>query len=517
MKKITTRDLQTTINTLSAGLRGVIEGWDFKPFFLSLLLYKYFSEETMRRAKNLPDFRDQDDYDYSKAPEDDSIYISYNNPFGFVIKPSQLFCNVINQEKLTYKLNSIFYGIEELSRTRDMYKSFTGLFLLNFSSSDLGETEKIRDDRIRKMMKVIDAIDFKFSDDTDGDFLGAVYENLATLFMLGSIKSGGEFFTPHGVSDLLVKLALNGRKRVTAIYDPTCGSGSLLIKAAKMLGDGNYASLFGQEINKATYNLCRANLFLNGFAYADFDIAHGDTLERPNDYQRKYKYDTIVANPPFSVSWESSDNPEHNADPRFSGAKALAPKRRADLAFLQHIVEYLQVGGTGAVVMFPGVLYRVGAEQKIREHLVNSNVIDAVIALPEKLFYNTGIPTVIIVVKKNKKDDTVLFLDATKNFTPDVSNNILTDDNVEYILNCVANRHTVPGLSKLATRQEIEDQLYSLACNNYIDTIEEDKTIDIDEIERELTKIEERNAIIKQEIKKLSQEIKKLPQETAEG
>ena len=332
------------------------------------------------------------------------------------------------------------------------------------------------------------------------DAFGDAYEYLMSMYASNAGKSGGEYFTPQEVSELLARITLVGKTEVNKVYDPACGSGSLLLKFAKILGrDKVRQGFFGQEINITTYNLCRINMFLHDIGYDKFDIAHGDTLTEPAHWDNE-PFEAIVSNPPYSIKWEGDANPILINDERFSSAGVLAPKSKADLAFIMHSLSWLATNGTAAIVCFPGVMYRGGAEQKIRKYLIDNNYIDCIIQLPDNLFYGTSIATCIMVLKKSKVENKTLFIDASKECVKVTNNNKLTEQNIENILNVYAGKEEKDYYSKLVANDEIANQSYNLSVSNYVEQEDTKEKIDIVELNKEIAEIVEREQILRNKI-----------------
>ena len=327
--------------------------------------------------------------------------------------------------------------------------------------------------------------------DNSIDLFGDAYEYLMTMYAKNAGKSGGEFFTPQEVSELLARITVVGKNEVNKVYDPACGSGSLLLKFDKVLGKGNVRNgFFGQEINLTTYNLCRINMFLHDINYEKFDIAHGDTLTNPaHQHWDEEPFEVIVSNPPYSIKWEGADNSTLINDERFTKAGVFAPKSKADLAFVMHALSWLAKDGTAAIVSFPGVMYRGGAEQKIRKYLVDENHIDAIIQLPPDLFFGTSIATCILVMKKNKSDTKVLFIDATNEFIRGSAKNKLTKDNINKILDCYATRNSIEHFSRLVEHKEIEAKDYNISVGTYVELKDEREIVDIIKLNANIVKI----------------------------
>ena len=320
-------------------------------------------------------------------------------------------------------------------------------------------------------------------------------------------KSGGEYFTPQEVSELLTRIAVYGKTEINKVYDPACGSGSLLLKAAKILGRENVRQgFYGQEVNITTYNLCRINMFLHDIDYDKFDIAHGDTLTEPQHWDDE-PFEAIVSNPPYSIKWDGDANPLMINDPRFSPAGVLAPKSKADLAFIMHSLSWLATSGTAAIVCFPGVMYRGGAEQKIRKYLIDNNYIDCVIQLPDNLFFGTSIATCIMVLKKSKTDNSVLFMDASKECVKVTNSNKLTEENIDTIVAAYGAREDRAYFTRLVPHSEIEEQAYNLSVSTYVEQEDTREKIDIVALNAEIAEIVKREQALRDEIDKIIAEI----------
>ncbi len=396
-------ELHNTIWKVANELRGSVDGWDFKQYVLGILFYRYISENIAR----------------------------YHNEYMRKLDPSFDYAS-LSDEKAEFERKLI---IEEKGFFIPPSALFKGLFAdLDVNSNKLGSSHKTRVEKLTKILQAIGGMQLGEYQQSGIDVFGDAYEYLMAMYASNAGKSGGEFFTPQEVSELLAKITLHNQENINKVYDPCCGSGSLLLQFSKVLGDKNVLKeYFGQEINLTTYNLCRINMFLHDINCSKFHIAHGDTLLDPK-HEDKKPFDAIVSNPPYSTKWIGDNNPLLMNDERFNKAGALAPKNAADLAFTMHMLSYLSNQGTAAIVEFPGVLYRGNAEAKIREYLVRENFIDCVIALPDNLFFGTNIATCILVLKKNKKDDTTLFIDASKEFVKEGKQNKLKAHNREKIL-----------------------------------------------------------------------------------
>ena len=393
-------ELYKTIWNIATDLRGSVDGWDFKNYVFTTLFYRYVSENLTNYINKNEWAAGNTDFDYAKISDEwaDDIKNDIVESKGFFIKPSELFCNVVESAKndlknksesnLNERLSQIFRAIQNTAKGTNSEKNVNGLFSdFDVNSNKLGNSTKTRNQKLANLLISIAGINFNINSDTSIDTFGDAYEYLMGMYAANAGKSGGEYFTPQEVSELLTKIALNGRDHINTIYDPCCGSGSLLLKGAKLLGENaNDIHYYGQEVNITTYNLCRINMFLHDVGYENFDIANADTLLEPA-FQNQHGFDAIVSNPPYSTTWPGSNDPLLINDERFSPAGVLAPKSKADLAFVMHCLANLSVDGTAAIVCFPGIMYRGGAEQKIRKYLIDNNYIDAVIQLSDKLFY----------------------------------------------------------------------------------------------------------------------------------
>lgn len=375
------------------------------------------------------------------------------------------------------------------------------------NSNKLGATVAKRNDKLVKLLNGVANMNLGEVKDHDIDAFGDAYEYLMTMYASNAGKSGGEFFTPADVSELLTRLGTVGKTEINKVYDPACGSGSLLLKAEKVLGrDAIRNGFFGQEINITTYNLCRINMFLHDIGYDKFDIACEDTLTNPQHWDDE-PFELIVSNPPYSIKWAGDDNPLLINDQRFAPAGVLAPKSKADLAFIMHSLSWLAANGTAAIVCFPGIMYRGGAEKKIRQYLIENNFIDCVIQLPSNLFFGTSIATCIMVLKKNKADNKTLFIDATKECIKVTNNNKLTPENIDRIVNTFADRKEEPHFSHLASYEEIKENEYNLSVSTYVEAEDTREKIDIVQLNAEIAQIVAREEVLRAEIDKIIQEI----------
>ena len=430
---------------------------------------------------------------------------------GYFILPSELFQNVHRRakddENLNVTLTNIFRNIENSANGTPSEPDMKGLFSdLDVNSNKLGATVAKRNE---KLVRIMDAIaDMKLGnriDQTNNDTFGDAYEFLMTMYASNAGKSGGEFFTPQEVSRLLVKIAIAGRKKLKRAYDPACGSGSLLLQFKKLLGS-DCPELFGQEINITTYNLCRINMFLHGMEFSKFDIQHGDTLTDPKHWDDE-PFDAIASNPPYSIKWEGDANPLLINDSRFSPAGVLAPKSKADLAFTMHMLSWLATSGTAAIVEFPGVLYRGGAEQKIREYLISNNYVDTVIQLPANLFFGVTIATCIIVLKKSKADSNILFIDASNEFIHEGNKNKLSEENIGKIYQTHMDRAEVQHFSKLVSNDEVLANAANISVSSYVEQEDTTEKFEIADLNQQIADLVERQNQLRAEIDQIIAEI----------
>ena len=478
-------ELHKTIWKIANDLRGSVDGWDFKQYVLGTLFYRFISENLTNYLNEHQHSAGIKGFDFSKLSDKDAEFGRKETVLekGFFILPSELFVNVRadakNDPNLNETLSRVFRNIESSAIGSPSELDLKGLFDdLDVNSNKIGASVVKRNELLVKLLDSVGDLALGNYADNSIDAFGDAYEYLMTMYASSAGKSGGEFFTPQEVSELLAKITIVGKKKVNKVYDPACGSGSLLLQFAKVLGKDNVTDgFFGQEINITTYNLCRINMFLHDINYEKFDIAHGDTLTEPIHWDEQ-PFEAIVSNPPYSINWDGDSNPLMINDPRFSPAGVLAPKSKADMAFTLHILHWLAPNGTAAIVEYPGVMYRSGAEQKIRKYLVDNNYVDAVIQLPKDLFFGTNIETCILVLKKSKKTTDILFINADKEFRRQGNKNKLTANNLDRILSAFKNRADVPHFSKLVTHGEIVKRDYLLSVTGYV--LDEDKRVVLD-------------------------------------
>ena len=515
MKKEQERDeLHRAIWAIADELRGSVDGWDFKAYVLGMMFYRYISENLTNYINEGEWEAGNDGFDYTQLSDEDAEQARKDmiNTKGFFIVPSELFCNVRaragKDENLNMTLEAAFRHIEESAKGSPSEDNFAGLFDdLDVNSNKLGATVAKRNANLVKLMNGI--ADMKLGDYKDNsiDAFGDAYEYLMGMYASNAGKSGGEFFTPQEVSELLTRMAVAGKTEVNKVYDPACGSGSLLLKAAKILGKDNVRQgFFGQEINLTTYNLCRINMFLHDIGYDKFDIAHEDTLVNPQHWDDE-PFEVIVSNPPYSIKWEGDDNPVLINDPRFSPAGVLAPKSKADLAFIMHSLAWLATNGTAAIVCFPGIMYRGGAEKKIRQYLIDNNFIDCIIQLPSNLFYGTSIATCIMVLKKSKADNRTLFIDASAECIKITNNNKLTEENIRHIVDEFVSRADVDHFARCVPYEEIAQNEYNLSVSTYVQPEDTREVIDIVKLNAEIEQIVAREQVLRDEIAKIIAEI----------
>ena len=485
-------ELHRSIWSIADDLRGSVDGWDFKQYILGIMFYRYISEHLEKYIDENEHESGDRSFSYARMNdrEAEAIREEMVNNVGFFILPSELFCNVRrrahNDENLNETLERVFKHIEESATGTSSEGDFTGLFDdIDVNSNKLGPTVAKRNEKLTKILEKIGDMPLAYTD-SKIDAFGDAYEYLMSMYASNAGKSGGEFFTPQEVSELLMRLATVGKTEIDGVYDPACGSGSLLLKAEEVLGKGKVLrGFFGQEINITTYNLCRINMFLHGISFDKFNIACEDTLISPQHWDNE-PFEVIVSNPPYSIKWAGDENPLLINDPRFSPAGILAPKGKADLAFIMHSLSWLKTNGAAAIVCFPGIMYRGGAEQKIRKYLVDNNFIDCVIQLPENLFFGTTIVTCIMVLKKNKKDTGVLFIDASKEYKKITNNNQLEEKNIKNIVNYFIERKDNEHVSRLVAYEEIKEKGYNLSVSTYVEAEDAEEKIDIKQLREEL-------------------------------
>ncbi|OOZ95973.1 type I restriction-modification system subunit M [Bacillus cereus] len=509
-------ELHRKIWAIADDVRGAVDGWDFKQYVLGILFYRFISEN-MTAFFNQAEHEAGDlEFDYAKLSDAEAEKDFRPNTVedkGFFILPSQLFENVVKtsrtNEDLNIDLANIFKAIEASAIGFASESDIKGLFAdLDTTSNRLGGIVAEKNKRLADILCGIAEIDFGHFEDNDIDAFGDAYEYLISNYASNAGKSGGEFFTPQSVSRLLARLVMDGKVKINKVYDPTCGSGSLLLQMKKqfeehIIEDGFY----GQEINITNFNLARMNMFLHNINYNHFSIKRGDTLLNPMHNDEK-PFDAIVSNPPYSIKWVGADDPTLINDERFAPAGKLAPKSKADFAFIMHSLSYLSSKGRAAIVCFPGIFYRAGAEQTIRKYLVDNNFVDCVIALPENLFFGTSIATNILVLAKNKIENKTLFIDASREFKKGTNNNVLEPKNIENIVSAFRDRDDIEYFSKLVDNEKIVESEYNLSVSTYVEKEDTREKININELNREIAetviKIDELRASIDEIMKELS-------------
>ena len=507
-------ELHRAIWAIADELRGSVDGWDFKSYVLGMMFYRYISENLTNYINEGEIEAGNEGFDYALLSDEDAEQAREDlvKTKGFFILPSELFCNVKERAKkdedLNMTLETVFKHIEESAKGSESEENFAGLFDdIDVNSNKLGATVAKRNAKLVKLIEGVADMGLGNYKENSIDAFGDAYEYLMSMYASNAGKSGGEFFTPQEVSELLTRIAVVGKTEVNKVYDPACGSGSLLLKAAKILGKENVRQgFYGQEINLTTYNLCRINMFLHDIDYDKFDIAHEDTLVSPQHWDDE-PFEVIVSNPPYSIKWPGDDDPVLINDPRFSPAGVLAPKSKADLAFIMHSLAWLATNGTAAVVCFPGIMYRGGAEKKIRQYLIDNNFIDCIIQLPSNLFFGTTIATCIMVLKRNKVDNRTLFIDASKECEKVTNNNKLTDGNIARIVGEFVSRADDKHFARCVDYQEIKDNDYNLSVSNYVEQEDTREVIDIVKLNAEIERIVAREQVLRAEIAKIIAEL----------
>jgi type I restriction enzyme M protein len=482
--------LQRQIWAIANDVRGAVDGWDFKQYVLGTLFYRFISEnfaDYMSGGDESVNYAAMDDDDENiAAAKDDAIKTK-----GYFIYPTQLFVNMAanaaDNTSLNTDLNDIFKAIEASASGYPSERDIKGLFAdFDTTSNRLGNTVKEKNARLADVLKGVAKLDFGTFDDSHIDLFGDAYEFLISNYAANAGKSGGEFFTPQQVSKLIAQLAMHKQTRINKIYDPACGSGSLLLQAKKQFEDHVIEEgFFGQELNHTTYNLARMNMFLHNVNYDKFNIQLGDTLIEPHFGDDK-PFDAIVSNPPYSVKWKGSDDPTLINDDRFAPAGVLAPKSKADFAFVLHALSYLSSKGRAAIVCFPGIFYRGGAEQKIRQYLVDNNYVESVIALAPNLFFGTTIAVTILVLAKNKPDTTTQFIDASGLCKKGVNNNLLEDAHIERIMQVFDSKANVEHFAQSIPLARIAANDYNLSVSSYVEAKDNRKAVNIAQLNADL-------------------------------
>ena len=486
-------ELQSQIWKIANEVRGSVDGWDFKQYVLGTLFYRFISENFsnyIEGGDESVNYAELDDKIITKEIIDDAIKTK-----GYFIYPSQLFSNIAKNantnESLNTDLKAIFDAIENSASGYPSEKDIKGLFAdFDTTSNRLGNTVKDKNARLAAVIKGIEGLDFGNFEDNQIDLFGDAYEYLISNYAANAGKSGGEFFTPQSVSKLIAKLATHGLTTINKIYDPAAGSGSLLLQAKKQFDNHVIQEgFFGQEINHTTYNLARMNMFLHNVNYDKFNIALGNTLTAPQFGDEK-PYDAIVSNPPYSINWIGSDDPTLINDDRFAPAGVLAPKSKADFAFVLHCLSYLSGRGRAAIVCFPGIFYRGGAEQKIRKYLVDNNFVETVISLAPNLFYGTSIAVNILVLSKHKTDTKIQFIDASGEefYKKETNNNVLSQEHIDAIMQLFDSKEEKEYVSQNVDNEKIAEGNYDLSVSSYVEKKDTREVIDIDVLNAEIKK-----------------------------
>ena len=505
-------ELQAAIWKIANEVRGAVDGWDFKQFVLGTLFYRFISENFVLFMEN-----GDESIDYTHWPDEQLSQENINNVItekGYFIYPSQLFSHIAKNANTNPNLNTdlaaIFTAIEGSANGYDSEHDIKGLFAdFDTTSNRLGNTVEEKNRRLAAVIKGVESLDFGHFEDNEIDLFGDAYEFLISNYAANAGKSGGEFFTPQNVSNLIARLATYGKTEVNKIYDPACGSGSLLLQAKKLFGEYfSEEGFFGQEINHTTYNLARMNMFLHNINYVKFDIALGDTLLHPQ-YGDQKPFDAIVSNPPYSVNWVGSDDPTLINDDRFAPAGVLAPKSKADFAFVLHSLNYLSARGRAAIICFPGIFYRGGAEQKIRKYLVDNNFVESVISLPPNLFYGTSIAVNILVLSKHKTEPKTQFIDASSEdfFKKETNNNVLLPEHTDRILDIFGNKKEVQYVATSVDNAQIAENDYNLSVSSYVEAEDKREIIDINKLNTEVAETVKRIDTLRADIDEIIKEL----------
>lgn len=495
---------------------GHVAEWDFKSYVLGTMFYRYISENFTAYINDGEHAAGNQDFDYTKMSDSDAEAARDGliAEKGFFILPSELFCNVRERadkdENLNETLEQVFAHIESSASSGDAESDFAGLFDdFDVNSKSIGETVAKRNKVLVELLNGVAKMPLFSADGTNADLFGDAYEYLMGMYAANAGKKGGQYFTPADVSELLARLGTIGKTRINKVYDPACGSGSLLLKVEKVLGKDNIErGFFGQEIDLTTYNLCRINMFLHNIDFDKFSVVREDTLISPMHWDDQ-PFELIVSNPPFSVPWEGDKNPLLINDPRYAPAGVLAPSSKGDMAFIMHSLSWLANNGAAAIVCFPGIMYRSGAEQKIRKYLVDNNYVDAIIQLPANLFLNVTISVDIMLLKKNKTDNSILFVDASNEFVKVTKNNRLSEENINRIVSAVATRYEEEYFTKLVSNVEVgnEQNAYNLSVSTYVEAKDTREKVDIVKLNAEIKEIVAREQVLRDEIDKIIAEL----------
>ena len=507
-------ELHKAIWKIATDLRGSVDGWDFKSYVLGMLFYRFISENLTAYLNRSENAAGQTAIDYSKLSDAEAEFgrLETVAEKGFYILPSELFVNVRKNApkdvNLNESLDQVFKNIEGSAKGSDSEDDLKGLFEdLDVNSAKLGNTVAKRNEKLVKILDSIGGLNLGSFENHQIDAFGDAYEFLMQMYASEAGRSGGEYYTPQEVSELLARITVMGKSEVSKVYDPAVGSGSLLLKFQKVLGPGKVTQgYYGQEINLTTYNLARINMFLHDIPYEKFNIALGDTLLEPKHWDEE-PFEAIVSNPPYSIKWDGDSNPLLINDPRFAPAGVLAPKSKADFAFTLHILSWLAVNGTAAIVEFPGVMYRGGAEQKIRKYLVDNNYIDAVIQLPPDLFFGTNISTCILILKKSKITNDVLFIDASSEFARVGNKNKLGVEHQNKILSALKERENLAYFCSLVPNGHIAARDYTLAVSSFVEPEMTREVIDIHALNQEISAIVSRQSVLRESIDEIVAEL----------
>lgn len=505
-------ELQAAIWKIANEVRGAVDGWDFKQFVLGTLFYRFISENFVLFMEDGDESIDYTHWPDEQLSQKDIHEVTKEK--GYFIYPSQLFSNIAKNANTNPNLNTdlaaIFTAIEGSANGYQSEHDIKGLFAdFDTTSNRLGNTVEEKNRRLAAVIKGVESLDFGNFEDNEIDLFGDAYEFLISNYAANAGKSGGEFFTPQNVSNLIARLATYGKTTVNKIYDPACGSGSLLLQAKKLFGEYfSEEGFFGQEINHTTYNLARMNMFLHNINYVKFDIALGDTLLHPQ-YGDQKPFDAIVSNPPYSVNWVGSDDPTLINDDRFAPAGVLAPKSKADFAFVLHSLNYLSPRGRAAIICFPGIFYRGGAEQKIRKYLVDNNFVESVISLPPNLFYGTSIAVNILVLSKCKTEPKTQFIDASGEdfFKKETNNNVLLPEHTDRILDIFGNKKEVQYVATCVDNAQIAENDYNLSVSSYVEAEDKREVIDIAKLNAEVAQTVKRIDVLRADIDEIIKEL----------
>lgn len=510
-------ELHRKIWAIADDVRGAVDGWDFKQYILGILFYRFISENMAEYFNSNEHEAGDLDFRYEDLSDEEAERDFREGTVkekGFFILPSQLFVNVVknagSNDNLNVDLANIFKAIEKSAIGFDSEDDIKGLFDdLDTTSNRLGGGVKEKNKRLLDILQGIASINFGNFKENDIDAFGDAYEYLISNYASNAGKSGGEFFTPQTVSKLLARLVMDGKTKINKVYDPTCGSGSLLLQMKKQFEEHIIEEgFFGQEINITNYNLARMNMFLHNINYNNFSIKRGDTLISPEHKDEK-PFDAIVSNPPYSIKWIGDADPTLINDERFAPAGKLAPKSYADYAFIMHSLSYLSSSGRACIVCFPGIFYRKGAERTIRKYLVDNNFVDCVISLPDNLFFGTSIATCILVMAKNKTESKTFFIDASAEFKKETNNNILTEENIVKIVETFRDKKDIEYFSRLVDNSEIEENDYNLSVSTYVEKEDTREVIDIDVLNEEIKKTVNRIDELRKSIDEIVEELSK--------